>query len=48
MQTAVAVLVTGKVNKKSPDCHTTYERQESSRHVNKAHRMGSQYYTYLW
>lgn len=42
MQTAVALLITGNVNKKAVDCQTTQEHQESSGHVNKILWMGSQ------
>ena len=47
MQTAVALLITGNVNKKAMDCQTMHEDQESSGYVNKILRMGSWHCTSL-
>lgn len=48
MQTAVAQLITGNVNKTALDCWTTLRQQEPSGYVNKILRVGSQHYTSLW
>lgn len=47
MEAAVALLLTGNVNKKTMDCETAHEHQESSGYLNKILRMGSQYCTHL-